>query len=297
MHYFVLDIGGSSIKYALMDEQAQFLDQGKVPTPVTSLEDLYQTIEDLMKGYDDVAGVGISMPGIIDPEKGYAYTSGALGYYNDTYFARDLSARLGVPVTIGNDAKCAANAEIGFGVLKDVDDAAVIILGTGIGGCLVKDHKVHTGKHFSAGEVSGMITSYEHADDANYSWCMRNGIIGLLSRVQEHLHTDTKYTGEEIFAMAHEGNQDVLAAINEFSREVAIQLMNINTLFDCEKIAIGGGISAQMLLMEDINKNYQDLYAYHHSVGMPVRMTEIVPCAYRNDANLLGALYQHLSKQ
>ena len=59
-----------------------------------------------------------------------------------------MKKRCPTNITIGNDAKCAANAEIGFGSLQDIQDGAVVILGTGIGGCLIKDHKVHTGRHF-----------------------------------------------------------------------------------------------------------------------------------------------------
>ena len=64
----------------------------------------------------------MSMPGRIDPDKGYCYTGGALVYIHDINMAELLSERCGVRVTIGNDAKCAANAELGFGSLRDIQD-------------------------------------------------------------------------------------------------------------------------------------------------------------------------------
>lgn len=88
--------------------------------------------------------MALSMPGIIDPERGYQYTGGALRYIDKLETVEVLKKRCPTNITIGNDAKCAANAEIGFGNLQDIQDGAVVILGTGIGGCLIKDHKVHT---------------------------------------------------------------------------------------------------------------------------------------------------------
>lgn len=295
MNYLVFDIGGSSIKYALMNEEAKFLDKGKVPTPSVGKIALYETLASIFAQYEDVAGIGISLPGVIDPVKGYAYTSGALNYYNDTYFVKELEDYVHVPVTIGNDAKCAANAEIGFGVLQDVDDAVVVVLGTGIGGCLIKDHKVIIGKHFSAGESSVIMTDYRKEYLYDHLWCNRSGIVGLLAHVQEALGTNDQYSGEEIFAMANKGNEKVIAGIDAFTYEIAVQLFNIHTWFDSEKIAIGGGISAQPLLFELLNKNvdgiYEELKKYYYPCSKPV----VVKCQYGNDANLVGALYQHLT--
>lgn len=296
MKYVVCDIGGSSIKYALSTEDGKFLDQGKTPAP-GSLKELYEALADIYKKYEDVSGVAISLPGAVDPERGYTYTSGALNYYNDTEFVKGLSAYIPVPITIGNDAKCAANAEVGYGALKDVDDGFVIVLGTGIGGCLVKDHKVVTGKHFASGEVSNVIVNPEEPKDyENSLWYMQNGISGLLKRAQQALNTKKQMSGEEIFSLANNGNEKALQAIDRFARDVAVQLMNINTIIDVERFAIGGGISAQPLLLELINKNYDDIYDYYKLYNTPCARPEIVPCQFRNDANLLGALYQHLTK-
>ena len=175
--------------------------------------------------------------------------------------------------------------------MQDIQDGAVVILGTGIGGCLIKDHQVHTGKHFSAGEFSFVKTNCLDGIGWNYAWSTRNGITGLLERVQEQLETDEKYTGVEIFDMANQGNEKVIEGISQFCKEVATQIFNVHIIFDCEKVAIGGGISAQPLLIELIKKHFDDIFNH---LGFDVYKPEIVPCYYRNDANLIGALYQHI---
>ncbi len=290
--YLTFDVGGSAIKYALIQEDLTIIEKSSVPTPMDTLDNFVETIGGIYDQYkDNIQGIAMSMPGIIDPDKGYQYTGGALRYIANLDTVELLQQRCPINITIGNDAKCAANAEIGYGSLQDIQDGAVVILGTGIGGCLIKDHQVHTGKHFSAGEFSFIKTDFHDALTWDSAWSTRNGIDGLLARVQEQLETDEKYTGFEIFEMANNGNEKVIAGINQFAFEVATQIFNVHIIFDCEKVAIGGGISAQPLLIELIQKNLDDIFDH---LGFGVSKPEIVPCHFRNDANLIGALYQHL---
>lgn len=290
--YLTLDVGGSAIKYALIQENLTIKEKSSVPTPMDTLENFIETIGQIYDQYSQqIDGMAISMPGIIDPEKGYQFTGGALKFIENLETVEVLKQRCPINITIGNDAKCAANAEIGFGNLQDIQDGAVVILGTGIGGCLIKDHQVHTGKHFSAGEFSFIKTNNEDAFTWEHAWSTRCGIKGLLQRVQEQLETDQSFTGIEIFEMANNGNEEVVAAIDHFAKEVALQIFNVHIIFDCEKIAIGGGISAQPLLIDLIKKNLNTIFDH---LGFNVYHPEIVACKFRNDANLIGALYQHL---
>lgn len=290
--YLTLDVGGSAIKYALMKEDLTILDKSSVPTPMDTLEHFIETVGELYDQYaSQISGMAISMPGIIDPEKGYSFTGGSLRYIDKLETVKVLKERCPTNITIGNDAKCAANAEIGYGNLQDIQDGAVVILGTGIGGCLIKNHKVHTGRHFSAGEFSFIKTNCLDPIGWDYAWSMRTGISGLLARVQEQLETQEHFTGIEIFEMANQGHEKVIAGINQFAKEVATQIFNVHIIFDCEKVAIGGGISAQPLLIELIQKNLNDIF---DGLGFDIVKPEVVPCLFRNDANLIGALYQHI---
>ena len=292
MNYLVLDVGGSSIKYALIDEKLNIKNKNSVPTPMDTLDHFIETIGQIYDQYkDQIKGMALSMPGVIDPQRGYQYTGGSLRYIYKLETVKVLQKRCPIQITIGNDAKCAANAEIGYGNLQDIQDGAVVILGTGIGGCLIKDHQVHTGRHFSAGEFSFIKTNATDPLTWNWAWSTRNGIQGLLERVQESLHTDEHLTGIEIFEKANQGDEKVIAGIDAFAKEVATQIYNVHIIFDCEKVAIGGGISAQPLLIDLIQKNLNNIFDH---LGFDIARPEIVPCHFRNDANLIGALYQHL---
>ncbi|MCI5774310.1 MAG: ROK family protein [Erysipelotrichaceae bacterium] len=290
MKVLTLDIGGSSIKYAIIDENCHLSKQNKKPTPLNDIGSLWQTLDDIVEGCDETFdGIAISMPGVIDSQKGFAYTGGALRYIENCYFAKEITNRYKVPAWIGNDARCASLAEVGYGCLNDVNDAFVTILGTGIGGCIIKDRKVHYGKHFASGEVSSLLTDINIPFEPSTQWWAVNGSLGLLKEVQKATNINEQWTGEEIFAMANDGNEQIIKGIDNFAKNIAVQLFNIQALLDVEKIAIGGGISAQPLLIELIKKNCDQLFKMPY---IPIKAPEIVACKFLNDANMIGAYYQ-----
>ena len=134
--YLLIDIGGTFIKYSLADEQARKISGGKVPTPLTNMDDLLAAIEGFAAPLQgQFVGCAISMPGRIETRSGIAHTGGMLSSFMwEQPFAAQVEARLGVPVTIANDGKCAAAAEGWTGALAGVENGLVLVLGTGIGG-------------------------------------------------------------------------------------------------------------------------------------------------------------------
>ncbi|KAF1297279.1 hypothetical protein BAU15_06415 [Enterococcus sp. JM4C] len=276
-----------------MNIEGTFLEKGSIQTPREKLADLIKLIQSIYCKYEGVKGIGISMPGVIDMKEGFAYTGGSLSYIQECPFASLIQeACNGVPVTIGNDAKCAGYAEIGFGVLKDVEDAIILVFGTGLGGCIVKNREVHQGKNFSAGEVSAVKINTSESNNTNNWWGVNSGARGLLRKVQKSIGTNQKYTGKEIFAMANAKNPLVLEALDHFCHDIAVQILNLQAIFDPEKIAIGGGISEQEIFIQAIQENINKIYTANK--GYPIPLPKVVACKYRNDANLLGAFYQHL---
>lgn len=104
--YLLIDIGGTFIKYSLADEQARKISGGKVPTPLTNMDDLLEAIEGFAAPLQgQFVGCAISMPGRIDTRNGIAHTGGMLSAFMwEQPFAAQVEARLGVPVTIAADA-------------------------------------------------------------------------------------------------------------------------------------------------------------------------------------------------
>ena len=288
MKVLTIDIGGSFTKYARMTEDMEILSRGKIPTPQSGRDALLDALVSLYEE-ESVEGITISLPGIIDAENGYVVMGGALRYNDDFYLRHALFQRCRTKIHLENDAKCAAMAEASAGSLKDVSDGFVLIFGTMIGGAFIHDHRLLRGRHFSAGEVSYITTIRNGYPDQDVVFGNRCGVPRLCRKYadRKRLSLDA-VDGVRLFQDAQAGDEIALDCINEFAHEIAVQIFNIQTVLDPERFAIGGGISAQPILIEAIRKNLKKLY----SVCLyDIPQAEVVACKFQNDANLYGALH------
>ena len=288
MQILVVDIGGTWIKYACMTENMDILNRGKVKTPQSGREELIETIGKIYDQMPEAEGIAISMPGIIDSENGYCFMGGALRYNDDFYLRQSLYERCPVRIVMENDAKCAAMAEAAVGSLKDVEDGFVLIFGTMIGGAFIKNHRLHRGRHFAAGEVSYINTGREEMPTFSNVWGNRCGTSGLCRMyAQKKKLAPESVDGIMVFEGVKRQEADAMECLQRFTKEIAVQLFNIQTILDPERFAIGGGISAQPVFIEYIKNNLTELYA-----GCPYQVphAEVVSCEFQNDANLIGAL-------
>ena len=303
--YLLIDIGGTFIKYSLADEQARKISGGKVPTPLTNMDDLLAVIKGFAAPLQgQFVGCAISMPGRIDTKHGIAHTGGVLSSFLwEQPFAAQMEELLGVPVTIANDGKCAAAAEGWTGALAGVENGLVLVLGTGIGGGILLNGKVLMGAHAAAGEVSGLVTDVARMepDDFNLTrvekfaeaplWAGLASATGLILEYarQKHLPEGSPMpNGEEIFAAYNAGEPEAQQALKLFARRVAIGILSLQNVLDVEKVAIGGGISAAEALLPAIQAELNSLFA--RCPVLPMLEPELVRCHYGNDANMIGAL-------
>lgn len=296
MKILVIDVGGTDIKYAIMDEGIEFIEKGKVPTPKDSIDSFIETIGLIYDRYEDkLDGIAMSMPGRIDSDKGYAYTGGALVYNDKKNIVDILKKRCPVPITIENDGKCAALAEAYLGNLSDCNDGIVVIIGTGIGGGIIKDKMLHKGADFIAGEFSAIMTNVESSNPVDSMWARTCGVYALLKAVADKKGISTDdIDGIKVFEYANSGDKDVLNILDEYCYKMAVQLFNLQYIYNPERIAIGGGISAQDILIDYIQKNIQKL---DEQIPVDFPAPSIVSCKFRNDSNLIGALYKFIIKK
>ena len=303
--YLLIDIGGTFIKYSLADEQARKISGGKVPTPLTNMDDLLAVIKGFAAPLQgQFVGCAISMPGRIETRTGIAHTGGMLSSFMwEQPFAAQVEERLGVPVTIANDGKCAAAAEAWTGALAGTDTGLVLVLGTGIGGGIILNGKVYMGAHSAAGEVSNFVTNMAVMEPDNFAlekierlpempvWAGNSSTTGLIFEYakQKKLDLDGPMpTGEEIFAAYNAGEPEAQQALKVFARRVAIGILSLQSILDVEKVAIGGGISAAEALLPAIRTELDGIFA--RCPVLPMLEPELVRCRYGNDANMIGAL-------
>jgi len=303
--YLLIDIGGTFIKYSLADEQARKISGGKVPTPLTNMDDLLAVIEGFAAPLQgQFVGCAISMPGRIETRTGIAHTGGMLSAFMwEQPFAAQVEARLGVPVTIANDGKCAAAAEAWTGALAGVENGLVLVLGTGIGGGIILNGKVLMGAHAAAGEVSCLVSDMAAMEAETFEmdkvetfsdaplWAGAASATGLIweyTRQKKLSLQGPLPTGEEIFAAYNAGEPEARQALKVFARRVAIGIVSLQSVLDVERVAIGGGISAAETLLPAIQTELDSLFA--RCPVLPMLEPELVRCHYGNDANMIGAL-------
>lgn len=295
MYYLAIDVGGTFTKYAIITEKCEILKKSKQKTEQQSLDMFLESIVgifDKVKTQYGIKGIALSMPGMIDSKKGFMYTGGNLNYITNLNIVEVIQHRCNIPVTVENDGKCAAFAELWQGSLKDIQDAVVIVCGTGIGGAVIRNREVLNGKHFMAGEFSYVLT--ESNQDYSMELCLADntGIQSLLNFVAEQTGVSVEgLSGEQVFSMAESGDDKAITGIRKYAKHIAVQIHNYQYILDPERFAIGGGISIQPLLLQLIREEVEKINAiFPWELPIP----EVVSCKYFNDANLIGAVYVHL---
>lgn len=165
------DVGGTEIKYSVMDEQMNRFDAGSVPTPQDTQEHFLDTIYALYAPHkDEVAGIAMALPGFVDANTGYVSNGGALLYNTGTQVGQLVRERCGCRVTLENDGKAAAIAELRAGALQGCCNAAVFIIGTGVGGGIIANGQLVRGVHFTAGEYSFVNTNADEWENTEKPW-------------------------------------------------------------------------------------------------------------------------------
>lgn len=300
MNLLVIDVGGTEIKYCTMDESYVPQNASKIKTPLTGLEDYLQTIEDIYRKFaSEVDGIAMSVPGVVDPDTGYQRTGGTLdAFVHELPIGEMISERLGgVRVAMENDAKAAGYAELVSGVLKDCNNGVAILLGTGIGGCVVVNKQILRGVNDFAGELSALILDNNHITQNLMNlwgypvWASYNGINSLFEAFAEKTGEDVKnVNGFVFFERANAGDPVALELLREYCKRMCVPISIMQVMIDAEVIAIGGGISNQPLMIRMLNEAYDEFLK--HDLAYQIHMKRkplITDCRFHNVANQVGA--------
>ena len=217
--YFGIDVGGTEVKWAIMDEDFNFVgDRGSIKTDFSSAEEAVEAFASLVEPYrDQVVAIGMSVPGSVmeDDPDGTIHRGGALTYMDQCPLAKLMRERFGMPVAVNNDGKCAGLGEYAAGALKGTRFGVTIGIGTGIAGGIVIDGKANDYEYSIDGTtwvkaykgentVTGLTPSEHYTisfrmNDSNYA---EGGVTVYPLSVQ--LPVDTTTNVDEILAQAQE---------------------------------------------------------------------------------------------
>lgn len=257
--YIGLDIGGTAIKGAVIDENGKLYGEDSEVTVKGEeiLNGIVALCNRLLKNNKDVAGIGIGCAGVINSVDGVVVRAGNLSLYNFP-LVKLLREKIDLPVKITNDANAAALGEAKFGAGKNYKNSILVTLGTGVGGGIVIDGKLFEGNKSAGGEIGHMVIKR----GGNKCSCGRHGCFeayssatALKRRTKWAMEEDAgsamwkKYTSETVTGKtAFEfADSDVSAreVVNWYIEYLACGLTNLVNIFSPEVIMLGGGVSKE----------------------------------------------------
>lgn len=280
-----IDIGGSSVKYGIVDHNGAITDRDTFPvSPDMGREAFLNRLtlvctEAKAKG---IQGLGISSLGFVDSHIG-VITDGAenlpfLIHLNLKDALGSLFPR--EHISIHNDADCFALGELWKGNAQDVKNFFCLALGTGMGGSLVMDKMLIQGTHFRTGEVG----YFDYTDPENY-WEKKYSTKTYMALAGKHLGS-ASLTGEEFMTRIREGAPLYMEAFRHWMDEIGKKLANIILLLDVDCIIIGGAVSKSSdILIPALTQAV--------NAGLPPAFRgqcAIRPARFYNDSAIIGAV-------
>ena len=263
-YYAGIDFGGMSAKAGLFDENGKLLAKDSVKTSkedgyavtVAKMAQLVRTLGESKKV--KVSAVGIGSPGIIDGKEGVVVNWFNYGW-SDKPLARDLSEKLGVPVSLTNDANAAALGEAKFGAGKNYEDSVFITLGTGVGSGIVLGGKVFEGSHGAGAEVGHMVVEVGgipcpcgrrgcFEQYASASALIRDTKRAMFEHKNSLLWTlvggdPENVDGKTAFAAARENDAAAKQVVKNYIMYLGEGVLNLVNIFRPQAVVIGGGVS------------------------------------------------------
>lgn len=292
--YIGIDIGGTDIKYGLIDETGTILEANKTPTPNTK-KGLLDSLKPICNMYPNVDGVGISAPGMID-ETGKMITAGALFECYGMNMIEEVGRFFDGPIAVENDVNCAALAELWTGSGKTNRNFIVVAVGTGIGGAIVINHELYRGTRYMAGEFGFMKTNALVQNDPDNTMLSRNGsVFGGLIRMYQEATNQTR-TGIQIFEQAEHGDSQAIQCIENFYTHLSTSIFNLIVSLDPEVVLVGGAISSRADFTKIINQKIEEIRAEYDD-QLEVELAPVKACTHLNHAGIIGGVANLLKNQ
>lgn len=282
--YLTMDIGGTFIKYSIMDTNYNEKYIKSVPTKEDPEEFRKQLLSIVNEVKETIHGIVISIGGFINPIT-CENTDFSVGKNFTSFNLKEvLSKHSGLPVSVENDSNCAALAEMKLGAGKECSDICVLTIGTGIGGAIIQDRKLFRGKNYKAGEFGLCLIKKEKGN--GYSYRSAPATSDLVERVS--MAIGKRIDGTYIFNNLD--NPVIREIYKDCIEDLAILIGNTALSLDPEKILIGGGVSAQEIFINDLRDKVFSIF--EHLEGY----TEIEACTLGNHAGKIGALIEFFNR-
>lgn len=305
MHAIGIDIGGTKIAGALVDEFGTIVREDRRPTPAGEPHEIENVVVEMIQrlgdGEVEVAGAGVAAAGFIDAAQSMVYYAPNINWRQEP-FREKLERRLDLPVIIENDANAAGWAEFRYGAGRLVSDMVVLTIGTGVGGAIVSEDRLFRGGFGAGAELGhmrvvpgglpcgcgahGCIEQYGSGRALQRMANVLADAGGIGQALADVRSRTGSLSGADISALIMAGDPGALAALRELGGWLGQACASLGAVLDPQLFVFGGGVAqAGDLLLEPIRLAYLDnLPARGYHPEPEFRIAELV-----NDAGVVGA--------
>jgi fructokinase len=290
-----VDLGGTKIEFIALGHDGRELHRHRIPTPRFDYQGTVRAVAESVAQIETELGrtatVGVGIPGTISTKTGLVKNANST-WLNGTPFDKDLSRALAREVRCANDANCLAVSEATDGAGAGKHVVFAVILGTGCGGGIALDGRVHSGSNGVAGEWGHNTLPWMRAEEypGRACYCGRNGCIetwisgtGLEADYQRA--TKVALKGPEIIARSAAGESASLAALDRFEDRLARGLAQVINLLDPDVIVTGGGASQIPRLYQNVPARLRE-YVFGREADTP-----LLPAKHGDASGVRGAAW------
>ena len=274
-----VDLGGTKIEFVALERDGRELHRNRVATPRGDYEATVRAIKEGVEQIERQLGrsgtVGVGIPGTMSG------TTHLVKNANSTWiigkpFDRDLSAALNREVRCANDANCLAVSEATDGAGAGKRIVFAVILGTGCGGGIAVEGRVHNGPNGVAGEWGHNVLPWMRPEEypgpacyCGFHGCIETWISGTGLEADYERATKTKLRGKEIVARSEAGEAAAVACLDRYEDRLTRSLAQLINVLDPDVIVLGGGVSQVPRLYRDVPKRLKD-YVFGREADTPV---------------------------
>ncbi len=304
MYIIAIDLGGTNIAAAVLDENFNILLKDSTPT---LLERPYEEIADDMGNLilklikkmgistDEVLRIGIGAPGVPNNKTGLI-SDNANFHWQNFPLREHLQKFIDKPVFMANDANAAALAEFTLGSGKGSTNFLMLTLGTGVGGGIVIDKKLYTGARFIGAEIghfplkAGGRKCGCGSEGCIEQYCSATALVKHTAELLGEHPTSSlakldKITAKAVCDAAKAGDELGKKVFDEYVSDLAYTIAGLVNIFDPDVIALGGGVAgAGEFLLEPVRKAF-----IKKTIHSPYVQTKITCAQMGNDAGIIGA--------
>jgi glucokinase len=301
-----IDFGGTTVKFGVCAGAEVIASAGPIDTtafysrpPDDLITAIGARVNELKLGFPAVRAVGVGVPGLVDFDRGHVHDITNVPGWQDIPLRERLEGETGLPVAVDNDANCMAYAEHHHGAGAGFRHVIAITLGTGVGGGLIIDGKLHRGSQFCAGEAGQISIDYQGAPDIFGMPGIVEKFIGnreiathaakLYARGGQGMSAD-RCTPKALATAAAAGDAVANEVWRDFASWLGTALASAIWLLNPDAIIIGGGVAdAGPVLFAPLSEKLRSV--------LPPVLTDhlhLLPAKFGNEAGIIGSAAQAL---